>query len=63
MRESMQKASASLIIIGDFLVPGLRRHIYIWKKYFLNLVDLCIGGNWVQHILWGAGNIDIPKCT
>ena len=49
-------------VIGDYVAASLRIYLYVRKKYFSKSVNLSIGGDLVQGILWCACEIDIPKC-
>ena len=43
-------------------MPGLSRYLKVWQWYFtpLKLVNLGIGGDRAENVLWGARNLLIP---
>ena len=40
------------IITGDLITAGLYRYSNIWDTFFKEMLNLCIGRDWTQHILW-----------
>jgi len=64
--ESMAKRSnLEYILCGDSIVAGLSRYSDIWRKFFapLHALNLGIGGDRTQHVLWRAENLDISPNT
>ena len=49
------------IIIGDSIVAGFLRYKDIWSKYFPNTLNLGIGGDRTEHILWRINNMKFPS--
>lgn len=64
--ESMAKRTGlEYILCGDSIIAGLSRYIDVWRKYFgpLRALNLGIGGDRTQHVLWRAENLDISPTT
>ena len=68
MNERMKKGNVDLLMIGDSITHGWEGGgAEVWKKYYdkRNAVNLGIGGDKTQHVLWRLehGNIDgiLPK--
>ena len=60
--EAMAKrGTLEYILCGDSIIAGLSRYIGVWRKYFspLNALNLGIGGDRTQHVLWRAENLEI----
>ena len=58
----MKSSATPIIIIGDSIATGLRRYQHIWRNYFKDVLNLGIGGDHVENVLWRAWNISLP-CT
>ena len=58
-----QKSDSELILIGDSLISNLCFFPDVWEKYLLNHrpLNLGIGGDKVENVLWRIQNIDFPK--
>ena len=50
------KTSSNTIIIGDSIVAGLNRYSQVWENFFTNTINLGIGGDKIQHVLWRLRN-------
>ena len=50
------------LIIGDSLVSGLSRFADVWERHFapLQAVNLGIGGDRIQHVLWRLQQSILP---
>ena len=44
-------------LIGDSIVRGLTRYHGIWNSFFTNAINLGIGGDMTQHVLWRVRNL------
>ena len=44
------------ILIGDSIVSGLGRYQSVWDQFFPNAVNLGVGGDLTQHVLWRVRN-------
>ncbi len=63
MNERIKKGNVDLLMIGDSITHGWEgAGKDVWKKYYekRNAVNLGIGGDQTQHVLWRLehGNID-----
>jgi lysophospholipase L1-like esterase len=62
MNERVKKGNVDLLMIGDSITQGWEGNKKIWDKYYAtrNAVNLGIGGDQTQHVLWRLenGNID-----
>jgi lysophospholipase L1-like esterase len=63
MNERVKKGNVDLLMIGDSITNGWEgKGKEVWKKYYdqRNAVNLGIGGDRTQHVLWRLenGNID-----
>ena len=47
------------IIIGDSIAAGLSRNV--WKTFFKESLNLGIGGDRTQHILWRVERLPVPS--
>ena len=61
-KELLRKSYAS-VVIGDSIVAGLRRYPTAWRDFILQYktINLGIGGDRVENILWHINNILLPK--
>lgn len=59
----LQKKGPSIIIIGNLIAACHRRYRHVWRRYFLKKINLGVGGDRVQHVLWRASNIDLLNST
>ena len=44
------------VLIGDSIIRGLTRYENVWNRYLTNVVNLGIGGDMTQHVLWRIRN-------
>ena len=54
------------IIIGDSIAAGLSRYSNVWETFFNESLNLSIGGDCTQHILWQVERLPVPshlKCV
>ena len=58
-----QVTNPNTFLLGDSIIAGLARYQIIWKKYCvsLNAVNLCIGGDRVENVLWPAISLPLPS--
>ena len=49
------------IIIGDSIAAGLSRYSNVWETFFKYSLNLGIGGDGTQHILWRVGRLPISS--
>ena len=51
-----------MLTIGDSIAKGLRRYMDVWDRYFgKHIVNLGVGGNKVEDVVWRIGNLDVNK--
>ncbi len=48
--------SCDTLVIGDSIVSGLLRYKDVWTKFFADAINLGIGGDMTQHVLWRIRN-------
>ena len=62
-KELMRKSYASVVVIGDSIVAGLRRYPTVWRNFILQYktVNLGIGGDQIENVLWRINDIVLPK--
>ena len=53
--------NADTLIIGDSIALGLERYKNVWKESFHGALNLGIGGDSTQHVLWRVRNTRISK--
>ena len=53
------------IFCGDSIIAGLSRYTNIWREFFVPLkaLNLGIGGDRTQHVLWRAENLSLASST
>ena len=49
------------IIIGDWIAAGLSRYSNVWQKFFKESLNLGIGGDVTQTILWRVQHLPLPS--
>jgi len=49
-----------VVIIGDSIAKGLQRYSDIWKDNFTSSLNLGVGGDRVEHVLWRIQNYSLP---
>ena len=59
----LRKSYASVVVIGDSIVAGLRRYPTVWRDFILRYktINLRIGGDLVENVLWRINDIVLPK--
>ena len=50
-----------IIIIGDSIAAGLSHYSNVWETSFKELLNLGIGGDCTQHILWRVEHLPVPS--
>ena len=62
-KELLRKSYASVVVIGDSIVAGLRCYPIVWKDFILQskTINLGIGGDRVENVLWRINDIVLPK--
>lgn len=66
MNERVKKGNVDLLMIGDSITHGWEGEgAEVWKKYYekRNAVNLGIGGDWTQHVLWRIDNGNIEDVS
>ena len=49
-------SAPSTIVIGDSIAAGLARFNDVWHNFFRNVLNLDIGRDRAEHIIWRADN-------
>ena len=59
----LRKSYILLVVIGDSMPAGLRSYPTVWKNFFLRYktINLGIGGEQVENVLWYINDIVLPK--
>ena len=54
---------STVVLIGASIVAGLKKCRSVWHRYFarLSTINLGIGGDRTEHILWRNEDIDLPS--
>ena len=62
-KELLRKSYASVVVIGDSVVAGLRRYPTVWRNFILQYktANLGISGNRIESVLWRINDIVLPK--
>ena len=62
-KELLRKSYASVVVIGDSIVAGLRRSPTVWRNFILQCktVNLGIRGGQIEKVLWRINDIVLPK--
>ena len=62
-KELLRKSYASVVVIGDSIVAGLRRYPTVWRNFILQYktVNLRIEGDHIENVLWRINDIVLPK--
>ena len=62
-KELLRKSYASVVVIGDSIVAGLRRYPTVWRDFILRYetINLEIRGDRVENVLWRINDIVLPK--
>ena len=59
-------STPSTIVIGDSIAAGLARFSDVWRIFSCNALNLCIGGDRAEHVIWRVDNLSFPasiKCV
>ena len=51
--------SCETLLIGDSIVSGSCRYKHVWRNHFSNAINMGIGGDMTQHVLWRIRNTRI----
>ena len=62
-KELLRKSRASVVVIGDSVLAGLRVYLTVWRNFILwyKTIKLGIGGDQIKNILWHINNIVLLK--
>ena len=57
----IKNAKPNALLLGDSIVAGLSRYPNVWNEYFtpINALNLGIGGDCVEYVLWRAINLPL----
>ena len=60
---TMKVTNPNTLLLGDSIMAELTRYQIVWKKYFvsLNAMNLGIGGDRVENVLWRAISLPLPS--
>ena len=53
-------STPSTIVIGDSIAAGLARFSDVWHNFFRNALNLGIGGDRTEHVIWRVDNLSFP---
>ena len=53
-------STPSTIVIGDSIAAGLARLSEVWYNFFHNALNLGIGGDRTEHVIWRVDNLSFP---
>ena len=59
----IRKSHASVVVIGNLIIAGLRCYPIAWRNFFsrYKTINLRIGGDRAENVLWCVNNIVPPK--
>ena len=59
----IKDSKPNTLLLGDSIVAGLSRYPNVWNEYFaqINALNLGIGGDRVENVLWKAINLPLPS--
>ena len=57
---SSSTPSTIVIGIGDSIAAGLARFSDVWNIFFRNALNLGIGGDRTEHVIWRIDNLSFP---
>ena len=62
-KELLKKLDASVVVIGNSIIAGLRHYPTVWRNFILQYktVNLGIGGDQIENVLWRINDIVLPK--
>ena len=49
--------SSEILLLGDSIIRGLTRYEKVWENYFPSAINLGIGGDKTQNVLWRMRNL------
>ena len=49
--------SSEILLLGDSIIRGLTRYENVWENYFPSAINLGIGGDKTQNVLWRMRNL------
>ena len=55
-------STPSTIVIGSSIAAGLARFSNVWHNFFRNAVNLGIGVDRTDHVIWRVDNLSFPDC-
>ena len=50
----------STIVLGDSIAAGLARFSDVWHNFFRNTLNLGIGGDRTEQVIWRVNNLSFP---
>ena len=50
-------STPSTIVIGNTIAAGLSRFSHVWYNFFRNALNLSIGGDGTEHVIWRVDNL------
>ena len=53
-------STLSTIVIGDLIAAGLARFNDVWYHFVRNALNVGIGGDPTEHVIWRADNLLFP---
>ena len=53
-------STPSTIVIGDSIAAELARFSDVWRIFYCNVLNLCIGGDRTEHVIWRVDNLSFP---
>ena len=62
-KELLRKSCVSVVVIGNSVIPCLRRYPVVWRTFFsrYKTINLGIGGDRTENVLWCVNDIAVPK--
>ena len=56
-------STLSTIVIGDSIKEKLGRYSDVWQNFFRSALNLGIGGDHTEHVIWRVDNLSFPAST
>ena len=53
-------STLSTIVNGDSIVAGQTRFSDVWHNFFHNALNVGIGGDRTEHVIWRVDNLSFP---
>ena len=53
-------STPSTIVIGGSIAAGLARFSDVWHNFFRNALNLGVGGDRTEHVIWRIDNLSFP---